>query len=124
MNINKLATALQNSDKQAILLIQIDLVEYLARKARSTDSEQSEFKVGIQDISPEYSDLFLITICFDQKIDDKIYFREMTVRVHPRFNQAFNCEYNLQPITLEKSIRRYNYIPDAVRINEYLLAGD
>lgn len=121
LNITKLATAFYISDNEGIRTIEIDLVEYLNQ--RSVESpEQSEFKVSVTDISPEYSDLFLITICFDQKIDGKTYWRKMTVKVYPRFNMAFNCEYSLDQVTLEKSLQIYNYVPDAMSINEYLLA--
>lgn len=123
MNINIIATALQNSDERAIRRIEIDLVGYLARKARSSDSEQSEFKVKIEDISPEYSDLFRISVYFWQKIDGKPHHRKLNIKVHPRFNQAFNCEYNLEQIALAKSLRRYNYLPAALSINDYLLAN-
>lgn len=122
LNITKLAIAFYNSDDEGIRIVETDLVEYLTQAAIESDPEQSEFKVSVTDISPEYSDLFLITICFDQKIDGKTYWRKMTVKVHPRFNMAFNCEYNLEQITLEKSFQLYNYLPDAMNINGYLLA--
>jgi hypothetical protein len=122
-NITRLATALQNSDEQAIRLIEIDLVEYLARKARSTDTEQSEFKVTVSRERSKSSTLSL-TIWFDQEIDGKIYQRRVNITVSPCFLQEFNAEYQLEEITLAKALVRYNYLPGALSINEYLLKAD
>lgn len=106
-NLNKIASALSDKDATTTQQVQAELEMFFDTGKK----EETDFTVKI-DPDFERTQPIIIRIWFDQNIDGKIYERLVTAKIQPCFFQEFYIEYNLEPITLEKANRKYNYLPD------------
>lgn len=105
-NFSRIAQALSDKDANTRQQVQVELEKFFDTGKK----EETNFTIKID---PDFkrTQPIIIRIWFDQNIDGKIYERLVTATVHPCFFQEFYIEYNLEKITLEKTNRKYNYLP-------------